>query len=86
MDLYLISQHSNDGYGVYRSAVVCASSEDEARNIYPGDGLPTDWSSTEWPYLSQWVRSPELVIVEHIGTAVPSRTQPGVICADYFEN
>ena len=86
MDLYLISQHSNNGYGIYRSAVVCAASQEEARNTYPGDGLPTNWASTDWPYLSQWVSSPDLVIVEHIGTALPSRVEPGVICANYIEN
>ena len=86
MNIYLISQHTNNGYGIYRSAVVRAASEDEARNMHPGYGLPTDWTCTEWPYLSGWVSSPDLVNVEHIGTALSSQAQPGVICANYIES
>jgi len=35
MKLYLISQTANEGYDTYDSAIVCASSEDEARKIHP---------------------------------------------------
>jgi hypothetical protein len=86
MNIYLISQDTNNDYGFYRSAVVYAADKGEARNIYPGDGLPTNWADTSWPYLSQWVSSPDLVTVEHIGTASASRLQPGVICANYVES
>jgi hypothetical protein len=37
--LYLISQRANNSYGAIRSAVVSASSEEEAKTIHPaGDG------------------------------------------------
>jgi hypothetical protein len=86
MNLYLISQHSNDGYGIYRSAVVCAASENDARNMSPASGLPMDWANASPWDLDQWVSSPDLVIVEHIGTALPSRSRPVVICANYIED
>ena len=36
MKLYKISQTFNSGYDTYDCAIVCAKSEDVARNIIPG--------------------------------------------------
>lgn len=37
MNLYLVSQRDNRGCDTYDSCVVVASSEEEARNIHPGN-------------------------------------------------
>lgn len=43
MNLYRISQDKNCGYDTYDSAVVAASSEEEAKSIHPGGD--DSWSS-----------------------------------------
>jgi hypothetical protein len=75
MKLYKISQTVNKGYDTYYSAIVCAKSEDEARNIHPGD---CDWGN---PYTS-WCNSPDQVTVEPIGTAAPG-TRQGIVLASF---
>ena len=65
MKLYKISQNVNEQYDTYDSAVVCADSEEEARNTHPsGDNEDFDDD-----YLfSMWSR-PSQVKVEYIGEA-----------------
>lgn len=75
MNLYLIAQDENTGYDTYDSAVVCAESEDDARQIHPFFRNP------EWDTFS-WCSSPEHVEVKFLGVADPS-IQRGVICASY---
>lgn len=68
MYLYLIKQNVNCDYDTYDSAVVIASSEDEARTIHP-DGqrwVDNDWNG--WWGLDSWCH-PEYVKVILIGTA-----------------
>ena len=79
MNLYLISQEKNTDYDTFDSAVVCASSEYEARNIHPEH----DPSRPKWPFrpLVSWV-PPEDVSVRYIGKAAHS-VQRGVVLASF---
>jgi hypothetical protein len=83
MNLYLISQSENNGYDTYDSAVVCASNEDEARNMSPFTGEPMDWASPSKYYFSDWVSRADRVRVELLGPALPARIDAGVICASF---
>lgn len=72
MYLYLIKQDVNNDYDTYDSAVVIASSEEEARTIHP-DGyrwLSTGWSG--WMGDGTWC-NPEDVTVRLIGTATSGK-------------
>jgi hypothetical protein len=75
MKLYKISQTLNSGYDTYGCAIVCAKSEDVARNIRPGGDY---WGNPHTP----WCNSPDQVTVELIGTAAPG-TRQGVILASF---
>jgi hypothetical protein len=83
MNLYLISQSDNSGYDTYDSAVVCASNEDEARNMSPSTGEPMDWASPSKYYFSNWVSRADRVCVELLGPATSDQTVAGVICASF---
>jgi hypothetical protein len=75
MKLYRISQTVNKGYDTYDSAIVCAKSEDVARNIIPGGG---DWGNPP----TTWCNNPDQVTVELIGTAARG-TRQGVMLASF---
>jgi hypothetical protein len=77
MNLYLISQDENEGYGVARDAVVCAPDEGAARGMDPwGDaGSPVE----EWGAHSHWCSSPDKVTVQLIGVAAAGLSI-GVVC------
>ena len=79
MNLYLISQDTNNDYDTYDSAVVCAASENEARNMTVPDGERRDWEKND----SSWVNWPDQVIVELIGAADPGFTEACVVCASF---
>jgi hypothetical protein len=52
MNLYKISQNSNNDYDTYDSAIVAAESEDAARRIHPGD---IRWSARHFlEYRQTW--------------------------------
>jgi len=76
--LYLLtpSKGTLKGGDFYQGAVVAARNIFEARYIHPNGKEP-------WAPSSDWVKSPEQVEVELLGTALP-RTQKGVILADFF--
>lgn len=81
LKIYLISQSQNRGFDTYDSAVVCAESEDQARNMNPMDGsvmLEDQWKHA----FSSWCNSPKLVSVECIGVANDNQSV-GVICASF---
>jgi hypothetical protein len=90
MNLYLISQSTNDDWDTYDSAVVCANTPEEAQNIDPASGQPMQWTQPAdlqedqhwWPP-DHWAYNPSDVIVLLIGTADPSWTEPAVICASF---
>ena len=66
--LYKIWQEVSDDYDTYDSAVVCAESEDEARNTHLG-------ASDTWP-------KPEYVKVKEIGIANDD-VKKGIIVASF---
>lgn len=75
MKLYKISQSDNNGYDTYDSAIVVASSEEEAKSIHPG-------GREEWDYrYKTWANSPVSVAVEYIGEAKEGLT--GIICSSF---
>ena len=73
MNLYLISQDTNNDYDTYDSAVVAAESEDIAQTIHPGNKA--------WAAMPDWTDA-ENVSVELIGIAKEG-TEQGVICASF---
>lgn len=82
MNLYLISQSENDAYDTYDSAVVCAESEDHARDFHPrpGKAVLIDWSRSS--HNEVWCKSRDSVNVRLIGTAAEG-VAAGVLCASF---
>lgn len=78
MKLYHISQTEEKGYDTYSDAVVCASSEEEARNIHPNYNLDNPWQSS-WHC---WCKSPDQVVVKYLGEATEG-IEKGIICSSY---
>lgn len=80
MFIYRISQTTNErNFGVFFGAIVVAPNEEYARNMFPG-GNSYSWTPLQRKRM--WV-PPEEVIVESIGTAVASFTEPTILCADF---
>ena len=69
-NLYLISQEENNGWDTFDSAVVCAKSAAEAKQIVPGYGFDS-WAS------------PQFVTVEYLGKAKSKIKLGSVICASF---
>jgi len=88
--LYLISQNKNTGYDLYDSAVVCANTEEEAREINPGGFYK--WHDGSWwfQYADGTERAEKdyswtdikYVKVKKIGEADDS-IRVGVVCASF---
>ena len=75
MYLYLLSQNENNDWDTYDSCIVCAESEDEAKNIKP--------CSNDWGYrFSSWCSSPDKVTVELIGVA-DSKIEKGIVLSSF---
>ena len=67
MNLYLLTQRTNNGYDTYDSCVVAAESESDARTIHP-DGSKCHKEPQTWdPWTGEL-----LVTVAYIGDADPS--------------
>jgi hypothetical protein len=80
MLLFLISQRENRDYDTYDSAVVCAESEEAARQMHPNGQGAVMWGET-WAF-SDWCSSPDKVTVKLIGEASPDLAA-GVVCASF---
>jgi hypothetical protein len=76
MKLYLLTRTDRWSYDDYDSLIVCAESEEDAKNIGP-DG-PFDPNER----YSSWTKSKDNIICEEIGDAHPSMER-GVILASY---
>jgi len=79
MNLYLISQNTNENYDTYDSAIVAAKTNKEARMIHPSD-LYDDWDGKVKPYDS-WAAF-EDVNAKLIGVAKKG-TRKGIVLASY---
>ena len=77
MNIYLIEQNTNNNYDTFDSAVVAASTEDEARLIHPSGIENWDGKSREH---GEWVNT-EMVAVTLIGLAVNNKK--GVLLASF---
>jgi uracil DNA glycosylase len=73
MKLFLIEQNENCGYDTFDSAVVCAKTAKEAKQINPSEG--SIFSEHEWT-------DPKNVKVTLIGRATPG-VKAGVVCASF---
>jgi len=77
MNLYLISQDTNNSYDTYDAAVVAAPSAGQARAIHPNEDRPLGTDNAD-----SWVASPDLVKCRYIGKAAHG-TRKGVVLASY---
>jgi len=83
MNLYLISQSSNNNYDTFDAAVVCAPDEETARDMNPHDGEPLDWAARAASgYPGSWVMERSQVKVQLLGVAKPFST-PGLVLASF---
>lgn len=74
--LWLLSQSVDNGWDTYDSAVVAASTEDEARRIHPS-GVPREEAEC-WT----WAH-PDFVTVQRIGIADEGVVAGTVVCASF---
>ena len=83
MNLYLIKQDHNCGYDTYDSAVVIASSAEEAKTIHPSGYRweNGEWVTDWWGANAEWT-APENVAVKLIGQA-SSGKDGDVVCASF---
>jgi hypothetical protein len=77
MKLYLLTQEVNTGYDTYDSMVVCAASQDDAKQFHPDGGVIEDWS---WSHA--WAKDVNHVNCVEIGEASPDQ-KPGTIIASF---
>ena len=88
MYLYKLTLNTSIGYDMYDSAVVIASSEEEARTIHPNGRNRWDEGEESWNPNSTYsgpIRSwgrPDQVSVELIGTALPG-SPSGVVVSSF---
>lgn len=75
MNLYLLTQNENSGYGTFDACIVCAESEEKAKQTLPAP-IEHIWNTEEW------ASCPENVKCELIGLAKES-IEEGVILASY---
>lgn len=87
--LWLLSANTR-GHDVYKSAVVAAESEEEAKLIHPGKNIGIRWSDAQCEWVNSqdaadyaWARHPDLVTAREIGVAAPG-VEAGVIIADFL--
>lgn len=78
MKLYHVYQGENKWYDTYSNFVVCAESEDEARDTSP-DGGQINWRN--WKS-SSWANHRESVEVTYLGEA-DSSVPKGIICCSF---
>lgn len=81
MNLYLISQTSNNDYDTYDSAVVCAESEDAARTMHPS-GDDSAWERHRGVSWATWCQDPKDVSVRRIGRPAAG-VKRGVVLASF---
>lgn len=81
MKLWLLSQQEVNDYDTYDSCVVCAATEEEAREMRPDscNGFSLDWTKDNWP---DWATQKESVKVEYLGTAARG-SKRRMICASF---
>jgi hypothetical protein len=85
MNLYLIKQNINNDYDTYDSAIVAATSEEEARTIHPAGHRwvsETKRWNTDWHDQYSWVY-PENVEVQLIGISTSDAKAGDVILASF---
>ena len=90
--LWLLTQNVNNGYDTYDSCVVCADTEDEAKQTSPDEY--TVFRNGDWYYVfndGHWDDEPDVfttwapvdqVTVTYLGEA-DSSVAKGVVCASF---
>lgn len=86
MNIYLISQSTNDDYETYDSAVVIAENEEQAQKTHP-EGQYTNLKTGESIQRKEWSlhnwTEPKYVDVVLIGKALDTEFKPRVVCASF---
>lgn len=89
LNLYKITQKENNGYETFDSAIVIASTMQEAQHIHVKmaqsmeDGFSEEENIKLWKsWNDSWASAPEHVEVEHIGVANPGRKK-GIVLASF---
>lgn len=81
MNLYLISQETNNDYDTFDSAVVCAPDELAARNMHPSGECESATECELEIRRGSWC-APEHVMVQYLGKATKGLKQ-GVVLASF---
>jgi hypothetical protein len=82
LNIYHVSQNTNNNYDTYSDFVVICEDEETARNTYPTGEL-IDWNAYLNNYRrSFWAPTKEDVVVRLIGEALPD-SECGVVCASF---
>lgn len=83
MNLYKLSQSTNNDYDTYDSCVVCAENEHEAKTIHPSSFAKEDWflRVDEWRS-NTWATCLEDVKCELIGVS-SENIKPGLVLASF---
>ena len=93
MNIYKVSQSINNDYDTYDSFICYASTEEEARKMYPSNYEPTKWDEDtkkhipcswldpEFTY-NEWANKLDQVKVKYIGTTIENK-QSAVILASF---
>lgn len=82
MKLYLLEQDKVSGYDTYDSAVVCAASAEEARNMHPS-GRSWGQDAESWFKWADTWAEPEHVTCTEIGHATSDKAVKCVWCASF---
>jgi hypothetical protein len=71
LNLYLISQNEIRDEDAYRSAIVAAETEEQARDIDPSDGTIIDWTTrgSAEAFIDFWAKKRSSVLATWIGVA-----------------
>jgi hypothetical protein len=79
MNLYLLTQDTNNGYDTYDSCIVAAESLEDAVMISPSSTSWEDAATSRW---STWARYPKEVAATEIGKA-NNDVERGVILSSF---
>ena len=83
MKIYFLSQNDNDDYDAYKSMVVCAENEEDAKSIAPNGELFKEINDeTDFSFLDEsiWALKLSSIYCEEIGIANVNQKR-GVIIA-----
>lgn len=81
MKLWLLEQDAVSGYDTYDSAVVCAETWEQAKNMHPSGKVWGQEAPSWWDWTDTWAK-PDDVTCTEIGEAL-SGWAVGVVCTSF---